>query len=66
MHPTIATSNRYLFAVVGSAYVSERHADEMHRYLPPLAKREFVSLNFDRAMNALKTIAVSIRRSHFA
>ena len=30
-----ATSSQLLYAVVNSAYVSERHTDEMHGYLKP-------------------------------
>ena len=36
MYPITETSTQQIFAVVGSAYVSEHHADEAHRYLPKL------------------------------
>lgn len=28
------TTTQQIFSVVGSAYVSEHHGDEIHRYLP--------------------------------
>ena len=36
MFPITETGTQQLFAVVGSAYVSEHHGDETHRYLPIL------------------------------
>ena len=41
-----------LFAVVGSAYVSENHGDELHRYLPA---SEPEGINFDDLLSRLRS-----------
>ena len=57
MHPAVDISNQNFFAVIGSAYVSEHHIDETHRYLP-LSERRVV--NFDEVLKALRA-ALSLR-----
>ena len=58
MHPTIETSTHQSFAVVGSAYISERHHDEVHRYLPPLESK--FHINFEEVLKTLRS-ALSLR-----
>jgi hypothetical protein len=57
MHPAVDISNQNFFAVIGSAYVSEHHIDEAHRYLPFSDRRV---VNFDEVLKALRA-ALSLR-----
>jgi hypothetical protein len=43
MRSIIETTSQQIFAVVGSAYISEHHSDETHRYLPPSEKHDFTA-----------------------
>ena len=58
MYTTIETSGQQIFAVVGSAYISERHNDELHRYLPPLESK--FHIKFEEALKTLRS-ALSLR-----
>jgi hypothetical protein len=60
MYSAIETSSQQIFAVVGSAYISEHHSDETHHYLPLSEKREFNVVNFDELLKALRA-ALSLR-----
>jgi len=53
MYTTIQTSAQQIFAVVGSAYISERHSDEEHRYLLPLEPK--FQINFEQALKTLRS-----------
>jgi hypothetical protein len=59
MNSVTQTSSQQIFAVVGSAYISERHGDEMHRHLPP--KESGAIGRFDKLLKALRT-ALSLGR----
>jgi hypothetical protein len=59
MYPATDTSSQQIFAVVGSAYISEHHGDETHRYLS-LSERESL---FDDILKALRG-ALSGCRKH--
>ena len=61
MHTAIETSSQQMFAVVGSAYVSEHHGDELHRYLPASERTGTFNLNFDEVLKVLRS-ALSCRR----
>lgn len=57
MHPVIETSGNFMVgSVFGSAYVSEHHFDDAHRYLPP-SNREHVCGEILKALRS----ALSIR-----
>ena len=58
MYSVIETSSQQFFAVVGSAYISEHHGDEMHRYLPASDK----SFHFDQILKALRSALSCGRR----
>ena len=52
MHPTTHTSNQIIPAsMFCSAYVSERHMDEIHSYWTPEARR----IDFGSVLNALRS-----------
>lgn len=59
MHSVIETSSTQIFAVVGSAYISEHHIDESHRHLPSPQGGQFVA-NFDDMLKTLRA-ALSLR-----
>jgi len=59
MHPATDTSSQQVFAVVGSAYISEHHGDETHRYLPPLEREGL----FDDILKALRGALSGCRKS---
>lgn len=61
MYSAIDTSSQQIFAVVGSAYISEHHSDELHRYLPASASNSSFHLNFDEVLKALRS-AISCGR----
>jgi hypothetical protein len=47
------------FAVVGSAYISEHHSDELHRYLPASEAR---TIKFDELLSKLRSALSCHRR----
>jgi hypothetical protein len=53
------THSNQIFAVVGSAYVSENHSDELHRYLPA---PEAQGINFDDILSKLRSALSCHRR----
>jgi len=59
MYPETGTTPQ-IFAVVGSAYISERHNDETHRYLP--ASDSGSLFDFDELLHALRR-ALSLTNS---
>jgi hypothetical protein len=59
MHPAIEISNQNFFDVISSAYVSEHHIDETHRYLPPSEQHAF-AVDFGEVLKALRS-ALSLR-----
>ena len=59
MHSVIQTHSQQMFALVGSAYIAEHHADEMHRYLSPSESRKFAA-DFDELLKFLRA-ALSLR-----
>jgi hypothetical protein len=59
MYPVTDTSNQQIFAVVGSAYVSEHHSDDSQRYLPAPESKGI----FDEILKALRS-ALSCCRQH--
>jgi len=60
MHSVIETNGQQFFAIVGSAYLSEHHADETHSYLSASECREFSAVNFNEVLEALRA-ALSLR-----
>jgi len=60
MHPTIETSTHQIFAVVGSTYISERHSDEVHRYLP-ISEAKF-HIDFEVVLRTLRS-ALALRHA---
>jgi hypothetical protein len=45
--------------VFGGGYVPDNHGDDMHHYLPPAEKHEFI-VDFEAVINALRA-ALSLR-----
>jgi hypothetical protein len=59
MYSVTHSSSQQIFAVVGSAYISEHHSDDSRRYLTT-AESEGL---FDEILNALRS-ALSCCRQH--
>jgi len=55
------TSGQQFFAVVGSAYISEHHGDELHRYLPLSEKNG--TFHFDQILKALRSALPCVQSS---
>ena len=62
MNLTTETSNQQIFAVVSSAYISEHHSDETHRYLPLAEARDF-TVDFGALLKSLRAV-LSLRMLH--
>ena len=59
MHSVTQTHSQQLFAIVGSAYIAEHHADERHRYFSPSERPNFAA-DFDEMLKYLRA-ALSLR-----
>jgi hypothetical protein len=61
MHLISATSSQLLYAVVNSAYLSERDPDEMHHHLQPRDGERLV--DFSETLKALASALFPIAAS---
>jgi len=58
MYSTADSSSQQIFAVVGSAYVSEHHSDDSRRYLPASESAGI----FDEILETLRSALSGCRR----